>query len=181
VRSTFSEQLKSRRQQQQLSLQTLSERADVSKSMISKIERGEVQPSLDVAARLAEALGTNLSEMLRVDQRARVVMIPQEEQAVSRDPDGHHERRIVSPVFEKSSVEWLRITLHPGTSSGRFPGHREGAEEYLLLLEGELRAVIGGECYRLRTGDSLYFEAHHTHEFVNVGPNLAEYLIIVKR
>jgi transcriptional regulator with XRE-family HTH domain len=178
---SFAEQLRLRREQQQHSLQALADRANVSKSMISKIERGEVQPSLDIAARLAEALGTNLSEMLRLDKRARVIWIPYSEQATARDPDGHHERRIISPVFARSSIEWLRITLHPGTSSGRFPAHHYGAEEYLVLLSGALRAVINEDSYELHVGDSLYFEAHHPHEFINAGQEVAEYLVVVKR
>ncbi len=51
----FAESLKNLRLKKNLSMQELADSAGVSKSMISKIERDTVQPTLDVAARLSKA------------------------------------------------------------------------------------------------------------------------------
>lgn len=51
------ERIRSLRQQRGLTLQKLAERARVSKSMISKVERGEASPSAGTMSRLADGLG----------------------------------------------------------------------------------------------------------------------------
>src|SRR3712207_7903679 len=52
-----------------LTLEGLAERAGVSRAMISKVERGEKNPTLVVAAKVAEGLGVPLSELLGVEER----------------------------------------------------------------------------------------------------------------
>ncbi|MFZ5511896.1 MAG: helix-turn-helix domain-containing protein [Pseudomonadota bacterium] len=179
--SEFSAELKRRRQTQGVSLQNLATWSGVSKSMISKIERMEVQPSLAIASRLAEALGTTLAEMLMKDRRGTVVHIPRNEHALIRAPDQSHVRTILSPIFEKSSVEWLRIEQQPGRSTGVFAPHKPGSEEYVYVSRNQLIAIVGGNSYTLNEGDSLYFEADKSHEFVNPGSEIVEYYVIVKR
>lgn len=177
----FAAELKRRRNDQGVSLQHLATWAGVSKSMISKIERMEVQPSLAIASRLAEALGTTLSEMLMKDRRMNVVHIPCDQHPLVRSPDQSHVRTILSPIFEKSSVEWLFIEQQPGRSSGSFAPHKPGSEEHVYVLKNQLIAVIGGNSYTLNQGDSLYFEADRSHEFINPGRAVTEYFVIVRR
>lgn len=177
----FAVELKRRRNDRGVSLQKLATWAGVSKSMISKVERMNVQPSLAIASRLAEALGTTLSEMLMTDRRANVVHIARERHALIRSPDQSHVRTILSPIFEKSSVEWLFIEQQPGRSSGSFAPHKPGSEEHVYVLKNQLIAVIGGNSYTLNEGDSLYFEADKSHEFINSGREITEYFVIVKR
>src|ERR1700719_4409061 len=103
--SYFAKSLKKLRQQFELTMQTLADKAAVSKSMISKIERDEVQPTIDVAARLAKALGKTLSEMLHAPQTTNVVFLPRQQQAIWEDAE-HIKRRNISPVFEGLKIEW---------------------------------------------------------------------------
>src|SRR5688572_25917655 len=110
---SFAAMLKQLRNSRELSLPDLSERAQVSRSMISKIEREDVQPSLDVAVRLADALGTRLNAMIRSDSYARVVKLERDRQLVIRDPRNRWERRQLSPSFTASRIEVLRGKLAP--------------------------------------------------------------------
>jgi transcriptional regulator with XRE-family HTH domain len=177
---SFAAQLRARRASFRLTLEALSHKSHVSKSMISKIERGEVQPSLDIAGRLAEALRSTLSEMVRHDQYAKVVKIARKDQSVVTDPNRNWERRLLSPVFSGASLEVLHATVRPKVKMGTFPSHPSGTEEYIVVLRGELCISINGTSYPLRVGDSLFFEADKDHSLENPSSRPAEYLIVIK-
>src|SRR5215471_7128065 len=63
--------LQALRQQQQLSLDDLSRRAGVSKSMLSQIERNLANPTVAVLWRLANALGVSLADFLAGEATGR--------------------------------------------------------------------------------------------------------------
>src|SRR5687768_6902587 len=57
-----------------LSLRELAERTGVSAPMLSQVERGETSPTLTVAAKIAAGLELSLSQLLRLDESAHVVV-----------------------------------------------------------------------------------------------------------
>src|SRR3954469_3830708 len=82
-----------------LTLEELAERAGVSRAMISKLERGEKNPTLVVAAKLAEGVGVTLSQLVGMEERREVVVVPREKRMVVRDPETGFERQLLSPSF----------------------------------------------------------------------------------
>jgi len=69
VASRVAELLKKERQHQQLSMSTVAERAGLSQQMVSYVERGLRNPTLDTLLRMAAALKLDLAELLAVAQR----------------------------------------------------------------------------------------------------------------
>jgi len=178
--SYFAKSLKKLRQQFELTMQELADKAGISKSMISKIERDEVQPTLDIAARLAKALNKTLSEMLHAPQTMQVVYLPKSEQAIWKDAQ-NIVRRNISPIFEGLKTEWLQVELPAGTSILKcLSSNVQGAEKYILVTKGILEMKINQQIFRLKKGDSLYFDASASHEFFNVGKESVEYYIVIK-
>ena len=161
-------------------MQELADRASVSKSTICKIERGDVQPTLDVAARIALALGTNLSTMLHAKTSTEVIHLPKDKQPVWEDPKSHLVRRVISPVFLHSNFEWLQIKLAPNSSTGRLPAQNKGSEKCIHVLKGKIKVKVGLQEYSLDTGDSLYFEATASHENINPYDEEAQCFVITK-
>lgn len=177
---SFAAMLKQLRTSRDLSLQDLSKRAQVSRSMISKIEREDVQPSLDVAVRLADALGTRLNAMIRSDAYARVVKIERDRQLVIRDPRNRWERRQLSPSFTASRIEVLRGKLAPHQDTGKSVSHPQRAEEYISVLRGRLNVRLDGTSIELEEGDSLFFEGDQGHALENPGNVEADYIVVIK-
>jgi len=175
----FAEQLKNLRTLRGLTMQILADEANVSKSMISKIERDEVQPTLDVAARLAKALGTTLSEMLHAKQPTKVMHLAKDKQAMWEDVQ-HIKRRNISPIIEGLKIEWLHIELPPTTNIKCLPVNVLGTEKYILVLRGILEVKVGDDLFRLKKGDSFYFDAAYPHEIINPGKEIIEYYMVIK-
>jgi transcriptional regulator with XRE-family HTH domain len=179
--SQFSESLKKLRTEQSLSMQLLADKANVSKSMISKIERDEVQPTIDVAGRLAKALGKSLSELLHtMPQVTQIAFIPRDEQAIWVDGSGI-KRRNISPVFEGLQVEWLEVELPSGASIRKCSPIKTMTEtKYILVKSGELKIIIDEKNFTLKTGDSLFFESNSNHEFHNETDQSIEFYVVMK-
>lgn len=147
--------------------------------MISKLERGEKSPTLVVAAKLAEGLGVSLSQLVGIEERKEVVVVRKGRRMVMRDPETGFERHSLSPSFGGRGVEFIRNVVPEGGTSGEFPPHREGVEEYIAVEKGRLRAVIGGGELFLEEGDSIYFEADVAHRFDNVGEDECHYYLVI--
>ena len=167
------------RKERGFTLEELAEVSGVSRAMISKLERGEKNPTLVIAARLAEGLGVSLSRLAGVEERREVVVVSRERRTVLRDPETGFERQSLSPTFAGRGVEYLRNVVPEGSTSGHFPPHRKGVEEHLVVERGEIEATLGGEKYLLREGDALYFAADVPHRFDNVGRGECSYYLVI--
>jgi quercetin dioxygenase-like cupin family protein len=96
-----------------------------------------------------------------------------------RDPETGFERHLLSPSFGGRGVEFIRNVIPEGSTSGEFPPHRRGVEEYVAVEKGSLRVVIGGGEHSLGEGDALYFEADVPHRFDNTGDGECSYYLVI--
>src|SRR5215207_2253700 len=113
------ERVRELRRERGLTLDGLAGRSGVSRAMISKVERGEKNPTLVVAAKVAEGLGVSLSQLVGVDERREVVVVPRARRTVMRDPETGFERQLLSPGFGGRGVEFIRNVVREGSTSGR--------------------------------------------------------------
>lgn len=177
---TLAAELRERRRREGLSLEALSAKAGVSRSMISKVERGEAVPSTVVLSRLAEALGTSFAALMMPNAAEHeVLVIPRSRQPVLRDEATGFTRRVLSPVLPGRGLDLVLNTLPPRAETGAFTPHRNGVEEYVWVQRGRLRAMLGGTEVLLEAGDSLFFDAKVPHAFANPGDEPCEYLLVI--
>ena len=171
------ERVRALRRERGWTLELLAERSGVSRAMISKLERGEKNPTLVVAARVAEGLGVSLSQLVGIEARREIVVVPKERRMVMRDPETGFERQLLSPRF--GGLEFIRNVVPEGSTSGEFPPHRRGVEEYVVVEKGRLRAILGSEEHVLEEGDAAYFEADVAHRFDNAGVGECSYYLVI--
>lgn len=175
----LAEEVKRHRKLRGLPLEALAELSGVSRSMISKIERGEAVPSTAVLSRLAEALGVTFSRLMASATEREVLHIPAARQPILRDETSGFLRRCISPVLPGRGIDWVLNTLPPRATTGEFVAHRRGVSEYIYVLKGKLSAVIGDRTLVVAEGDSLYFEADAGHSFTNIGSAPCEYFLVI--
>ncbi|MEB8263948.1 XRE family transcriptional regulator [Mammaliicoccus sciuri] len=178
----FYENIKKQRIKKGYSLEKLSEKSKVSRAMLSKIERNEKQPTIKVAAQIAEGLDTTISELLGEQETGRTIKIKSNEHLKYIDPDSGIERKLLSPNVG-SDIEFIVNTLPPDSETGVFPAHCPGVREYIYILRGEvtieLREGNDIQNYKLDSRDSFYFEANKSHRFINKGKEFCEYILVI--
>src|SRR6476469_2630196 len=130
------QRVKALREAIQLSLRDLAERSGVSAPMLSQVERGETSPTLSVAARIARGLDLTLSQLLRLDEAAHVVIVTKDQRRQGPSKAKGHRYEMVTPPLPGQRVMLSVHTLDPGASTGGegdSPIHEPGSRETLLV------------------------------------------------
>lgn len=175
----FAKNLKKVRSEKKLSLQDLADLSGVSKSMLSKIEREEKNPTLQVASQIAEALNMTLSAMLGEHDQKDMMIIKKNQRLIYRDELTGFERHLLSPSFPSKGIEFILNIIPVGKESAVFPPHQKGVKEYIYLSKSKLQVLLGEKTYELEPGDSIYFEADIKHQFKNIGDSECHYYLII--
>lgn len=162
-----------------ISLEELSARVRVSRSMISEVERGTKAATVLVLDRIATGLETSLARLLASEVKSRIHVLRCSAQAVARDRSGW-ERRILSPVLPGVEFEFMRTTLNPGVDAGTFLPHAHGSREYVAIEKGVLDLTLDGVLYRLEAGDSIYYDGDCFHGFANSRRTVCVYYLAME-
>ncbi|CAG9168397.1 HTH-type transcriptional regulator SutR [Cupriavidus laharis] len=174
--------LQALRQQQQLSLDDLSRRAGVSKSMLSQIERNLTNPTVAVLWRLANALGVNLADLLSANAGSRpgggIALVQPHAIPSLKSPDGHCELKILGPIELAGRFEWYELTIQAGGVLAS-EAHEIGTQEHLSVLSGAMCVQAGAEERKLRHGETARYAADVPHAIRNGGKATATALLVV--
>jgi transcriptional regulator with XRE-family HTH domain len=151
---------------QGLTLADVAGMASISPGMLSRLEHGDVAPSLDTLAALAEALGTSCAALLRDPDSslsdAQLVRKGEGLEVVRRGTRrGHTYHLLASDRGPRRAFEPFLVTLN--SKSEIFPEFEHPGTEFIHILEGSLRYRHGTETYLLKPGDSLTFRGDVPH------------------
>ncbi len=169
------------RQARSLSLDELSRKAGVSKSMLSQIERAQANPTVAVVWRLANALGVPMGELLAGAPRPgepAITLVPVHGTPSLRNPDGSCELRILGPIELAGQFEWYALSLQVGGAL-ESQAHEPGTREHLTALTGAIEVEAGDETQRLRHGETARYAADRPHAIRNVGKTPASAWLVV--
>ncbi len=179
---TIALNLKRLRAEKGLTLDRLAEYSDVSRAMISRIERAEASPSALVLAKLCAALGTSLSAFFADADRPFDPLSRRADQPVWRDPETGYSRRSISPAGTGSSVDIVLIRFPAGGRIAYPPKHgAEGLNQHIWVLSGVLDVAFGEENCQLSKGDCLFMPVAEPHVFSNPGQVDVTYSVIIER
>jgi transcriptional regulator with XRE-family HTH domain len=162
------------------SLAELAERADVSKAMISKIERGEASPTAALLGRLSGAFSLTLSTLLARAELGGGRLLRASEQPQWRDPDTGYTRRHVSPASDLP-LELVRVEL-PARASVSFPASSYAFLRQLVwVMKGRLTFIEGQVVHEMDAGDCLELGPPTDCTFKTRGREPCIYLVAVVR
>src|SRR5450759_3233330 len=105
-------------------IQQLATMSAVSRSMISKIERGEASPTTVVLGKLAEGFGVSVSQLIGGCKARSARLLRPHDQPIYRESKSGFERRSLSPVSRHNGVDVVLNALPAGGSTSPFPSHR---------------------------------------------------------
>ncbi len=178
--SSLATAMESRRLGRGLSINALAQASGVSRAMIAKIERAEVQPTAALLARLSGALGMTLSELIASAEGTPERLARRERQPVWKDPETGYVRRAVSPAAS-SMLQLVEVEL---PVSARVPMPKESylfIDQQILVLKGQLRFTEGEEVHDLKAGDCLQLGEPQACIFENRAGSACRYLVAVRK
>ena len=152
-----------------MSLRELAEIGGSSKGLLSQIERGVANPTLDVLGRLASALDVSVSDLIRP-----VLLEPEVVRSEGVSTSDEIEVRTLFTTFERRRMELSEAQLPPGAQSAKSE-HGRGAVECAFVVDGAVRVESQGWSVDLAKGDAIQFSAEHSHTYT-AGPDGARVL-----
>ncbi|HTQ29485.1 MAG TPA: XRE family transcriptional regulator [Puia sp.] len=176
------DKIRSKRQQQNVTLEQLAGKAGVSKGLISQIENNRTVPSLPVLFNIIHSLGEDLKtffEDMHEDVNNKKVLIIRkgEEKAFSKEPvKGFSYKRILAKGIASQTVDVALLELKKG--AGRKQMIQTDAFECKYILKGKIEYQVKKEKFILNPGDTLFFDGRAEHRLKNIGNSNALILIV---
>src|SRR5687768_6948596 len=161
------------------SLEELAGRAEVSRSTLSRLERGEISPTAALLGRLCAAYGRPMSRLLAEVEAEPAALVPAAEQPVWRDSASGYVRRSVSPPHAGLRGEVVEATLRPGADIAYDQPPVAGLEQHIWVLEGAVRITVDGHAHEVRAGDCLRFRLWGASRFECLDAAPVRYVLLV--
>jgi transcriptional regulator with XRE-family HTH domain len=166
-----------------LTVTDLSNATGISSGMLSKIENGNISPSLASLQALSRALGIPLTTLFRGFEERRSASLVKSGEGLNIERRGTragHQYSLLGHIDDNSSgvmVEPYLITLT--AESDVFPTFQHEGLEFLYMISGEVVYRHANLLYRMRAGDSLLFDADAPHGPEQLVRLPARYLSII--
>ncbi|OBK11893.1 helix-turn-helix domain-containing protein [Mycobacterium asiaticum] len=162
--------LRAVRRQRGLTLESLAEQTGLTKSYLSKIERGYSIPSIAVALKVARALDVDVGRLFSDGAAAEKITIDR-----AADGTEHRYRALGSTLLAKSMSPFM---VRPASARSDDTHVEHAGQEFVFVHAGTVQLDYGDQTITLDTGDSAYFDASVSHKLRTVGTGPAEVLVI---
>lgn len=175
------QQVRQLRRQNDLSINDLAAAAGLSSGMVSKIENGQISPSLSTLNAVAGALGVQITALFSAFEDRRDASHVKAGQGVVIErrgtKAGHTYRLLGHSLRGDVAVEPYLITLEKGAAP--YTAFRHSGVEFIYMLSGDVTYRHGEAAYRLKPGDSFLFDSGALHGPEDFARLPASYLSII--
>jgi len=159
---SIGERIKALRTERGMTLADLGERANLSISYLSQIERDKTSPSLTTLETIAKSFNIGLRYLFETDDEIAYV-VRANKGTISTDHQAPIMRQPLMPQGGNPEIEVYRITFHPRTAPEQI--EQFAGEEIIYVLDGALTISIGNEQFTLNAGDSIHYDALLIHSW----------------
>lgn len=161
--------LRQLRMERQASLADVSGETGISVSTLSRLESGGRKPTLELLLPLARAYAVALDELVDAPETG--------DPRVRLKPITSHGRTFVPLTKRAGGLQSFKMVLPPEPRTRPEPRSHEGYE-WLYVLAGRVRLVLGGRDLMLEPGEVVEFDTRVPHWIGSPGPDAAEVLAI---
>ena len=159
--------IRSMRQARRLTLRDVSERAGVTESFLSQVEREVTSPSIATVQRIARALDLSIAQLFAEEPETGRVVRREARRTVAYPGLKSVDEFLTSNMASRLQV--ILSTIQPGGGTGAEPYTHDSDEEAVVVLAGVLDLWVGDEHYVLREGDAITFPSRVPHWNMNNG------------
>jgi transcriptional regulator with XRE-family HTH domain len=169
------------RQRFHLSVADLAGAASISTGMMSKIENGQISPSLSTLQALAQALNVPITNLFSAFEERRDCSYVKAGQGVAIERRGtkvgHVYQLLGHALGGDFTIEPYLITLKEDAVP--YTGFRHAGTELIYMLSGKVVYRHGVQTYPLEPGDALMFDSAALHGPETLVERPATYLSII--
>jgi transcriptional regulator with XRE-family HTH domain len=166
------------RKRKNMTLDELSEKSGVSKSILSQIERDLSNPTVITISRIASALGENLSDFfLKIEVEDADTIERSKETPSITSKDGLCQLNILGAGETVNWLQWYLLHMKP---KGVLDSSSHGPKtfENLTVLEGEVEVENGSSKEIIKKGDTFRFQTNKNHLIKNISKKNSQVLMV---
>ena len=183
IHQQISQRIRTLRIERGYTLEELAARSDVSRAMISMIERATANPTAVVLDKLANGLGIPLASLFSGAESPAPFhpLIRHAEQPVWQDPESAYIRRSLTPQGSKNSAQLVEV-LFPAHARVTYDiaQRNHAIQQQIWIIEGQMQIQLGEQTYQLHQGDCLAIELNCPIIFSNPTPQPCRYLLAIE-
>lgn len=153
----------------QLTLEELANRSELTKGFLSQLERDLTSPSIATLENILEALGTNLKDFFSEDEDEQIVFSKDDFFENTQDD---YKISYIIPNAQKNEMEPILIELKEDKKSMEIDPH--DGEEFGYVIQGKVTLVNGEEEYDVKKGETFYLKGNLPHYIINKNDTLAK-------
>lgn len=157
--------LRKLRTAKRMSLKELAEASEVSIALLSQIERGLTDPSVNTLRKIADVLHVTVAFFFG-DSEDSAFVVRKDRRRMLRM--GHGVTYYLLSAKTAPNLEVLYGVFDVGSTTGEEP-HLHLGEECAVILEGTLHIELGGNLYVLEESDAISFSSTIPHRISNGG------------
>ncbi|WP_252232357.1 helix-turn-helix transcriptional regulator [Clostridium sp. ZBS15] len=162
---------------------TIREFADysgISTSLISQIERGQANPSLNVLELIAKALNVPLFTLFINDiDTDSLISKKKDRKKIYRENNDHIVYDVLTPDFMKAHIELLMMDLNSHSSTTESHYSHIDKEEIAVVMKGQVYVELEGIEYFLEEGDVVRIPPNVKHKFINKSSQINNILFVL--
>lgn len=159
-------------------LKEVAEKCGISSSMLSQIEKGNANPSLNTIREIANVLEVPLFKFFLEPEQSEnsIAVLKKEDRKIITTKNIVYE--LLSPDVP-TGIEYMKMVLKKnGSETSEEPKAHKG-EEVAVLLRGKVRITIENNYRDMKQGDSVYIPASKPHKWTNIGDEEAVVMFAV--
>ena len=147
----------------QLTLEELANRSELTKGFLSQLERDLTSPSIATLENILEALGTNLKDFFSEDEDEQIVFSKDDFFENTQDD---YKISYIIPNAQKNEMEPILIELKEDKKSMEIDPH--DGEEFGYVIQGKVTLVNGEEEYDVKKGETFYLKGNLPHYIIKM-------------
>lgn len=180
INSRIASRVRALRSELGMSLDALAARCDVSRSMLSLIERGESSPTAVVLEKIATGLDVPLASLFDDVSMPANPVSRRQDRTTWCDPQSGYVRRNISPANFPSPIRIVEVILPAGASVAYETGARDAViHQQVWVQQGAIELSLGNVTYHLAEDDCLAMQLDAPTTFHNHTDEPARYIVII--
>jgi transcriptional regulator with XRE-family HTH domain len=163
--------LKGLRTQRTLSLTSLAEATGISLSTLSRLESGQRRPTLELLLPLARELRVDIGELIGAPQTG--------DPRLHLEPVTRHGMTMLPLTRRAGTLQAYKLIISPKLRSPEPEQASHEGYEWIYVLDGRLRLVLGDNDLTMGPGEAAEFDTRTPHWFGNADRHPVEILSLL--
>ncbi|MGL5694504.1 MAG: cupin domain-containing protein [Peptostreptococcaceae bacterium] len=166
------------RKRKEMTIKELANLAGVTPSLLSQIEKGTANPSINTIKQISNALDVPLFNFFISDASTESLVVRRDNRKkIMFAEDDSFAYELLTPD-SKGEIEFMLMKIPPKESSSKDQfGHK--GEEVAYIMKGEVRLSLMNDVLDLSAGDSVRIPPHSKHRWENISDNDCEVIFAV--